>query len=362
VAYAYIEIMDIAGRNRLNYYDGMKTRATSNYLPLILQATSAEIRQELLRWFEREGRTFPWRSVERATMRKEGERIHDPYLILVSEVMLQQTQTARVAEKLPEFLKLFPDLESLAEAGRGELLLAWRGMGYNRRALRLQDTARAILEKHGGEFPSSLNDLEALPGVGRYTASAIACFAFGQDVAVVDVNIIRLYSRLFFKCHTPAQLLPEQTIARVAEAVTPRGDSYRWHQALMDLGATICTARSPDCAICPLKVECLSAFPPDLELFSAATVFKPEPMLRGEPRRLWRGRIVEILRNEPGGIRMGEVLERLVPPELFDEGGEADRRGLLALAETLLEEGMIERRGAVREGGLQKEDTISLPQ
>jgi A/G-specific adenine glycosylase len=340
----------------------MNTATPASYLPLILETTAIVVRQHLMTWFECEGRTFPWRSVERATTRQEGENIHDPYGILVSEVMLQQTQTARVVEKLPQFLKLFPDLKSLAEASRGDLLRAWRGMGYNRRALRLQETACAIREKHGGVFPSSLKDLESLPGVGRYTARAIACFAFGQDVPVVDVNIIRLFSRLFFKCHSPSQLLPEQTITRVAEAITPQGDSYRWHQALMDLGATICTSRAPDCANCPLQLQCLSAFPAELELFSAATVSKPEPVLRGEPRRLWRGRIVEILRNEPEGIQLVEVVNRLVPHELFDERENRDRRGLIALAETLLEEGLIERRGQVREGGLQEHDTISLPQ
>src|SRR5690606_31173317 len=123
---------------------------------------------------------------------------------------------------------------------------------YNRRVLRLQETARAILERHGGVFPDDVTALESLPGIGPYTASAIACFAFGREVPVVDVNIIRVLSRIFFKCHTPEQLMPVRTVERVAGAIAPAGAYYPWHQALMDLGATICTARRPACGRCPV--------------------------------------------------------------------------------------------------------------
>lgn len=334
----------------------------SGILPHIFKRTAEGVRVKLLAWFEREGREFPWRSVERALDRPEGEAIHDPYMILVSEVMLQQTQTSRVADKLPLFLEQFPTIEALAAASRGDLLRAWQGMGYNRRALRLQEAARAVLERHGGRLPRTVKELAALPGVGSYTASAVACFAYGEHVAVVDVNVIRVLSRLFYKCHTAGESMPPKSIDRVAEAIVPEGDAYRWHQALMDLGATICTARRPACDRCPLVAECLSAYPLELELFGARHAAKPEPSLRGEPRRIWRGRMVEILRGERRGMRVGELIDRLIPAGLFDKDERKDRRELLAVAEALLNEGMIERSGAVREGGgLMENDRVRLP-
>jgi A/G-specific adenine glycosylase len=336
--------------------------AGNDLLPRIYHLTSSRIRHKLLAWFEREGRSFPWRSVERALDRPAGEAIHDPYMILVSEVMLQQTQTSRVAEKLPLFLEKFPTTESLARASRGELLRAWQGMGYNRRALRLQEAAREVIERHGGEFPRTVAELAALPGVGRYTASAVACFAFGADVPVVDVNVIRVLSRLFYKCHTAGETMPARTIDRVAEAIVPAGDAYRWHQALMDLGATICTARRPACERCPLAADCLSAHPSEIELFGARHAAKSEPEIRGEPRRIWRGRIVELLRGARDGIRVAEIIDTLVPANLFGPIPRDERRALLKVTETLIAEGMVERSGAVREGdGLAESDRVRLP-
>lgn len=333
----------------------------SRYLPYYFELTAEDVCVRILRWFEHEGREFPWRSVERAASRPAGEPIHDPYMILISEVMLQQTQTPRVVEKLPQFLEKFPTVEALASASKGDLIRAWQGMGYNRRALRLQETARAIVEEHGGTFPSEVGELASLPGIGPYTASAIACFAFGREVPVVDVNIIRVLSRLFFKCHTPGQLMPQPIVDRVAAAVPPPGEYYRWHQALMDFGATICTARRPACERCPASEVCLSAFPMRLELFGARHAAGPEPEIRGEPRRVWRGRIVEMLRGEHEAMRVGEIIDRLFPQELFEESRPQERRELLRTIEMLLEEGMIERAGVVAEGGLGEYDMVRLP-
>jgi A/G-specific adenine glycosylase len=337
--------------------------AGSDLLPRIFHLTSARVRHKLLAWFEREGRTFPWRSVERALDRPAGELIHDPYMILVSEVMLQQTQTARVVEKLPVFLEKFPTAEALARASRGALLRAWQGMGYNRRVLRLQEAAREVVERHGGRFPGTVEELAALPGVGRYTASAVACFAFGTDVPVVDVNVIRVLSRLFHKCHTSGEAMPAKSIDKLAGAIVPAGDAYRWHQGLMDLGATICTARRPACDRCPLVAECLSAHPSEIELFGAKHAAKKEPEIRGEPRRIWRGRIVELLRGARGGMRVAELIDTLVPADLFGGIARDDRRALVKVAETLLTERMIERTGAVRDGGagLAETDRVRLP-
>lgn len=331
-------------------------------LPYSFTLHIGAVQSGILKWFEREGRTFSWRSVERAVRRPAGEPVSDPYMILISEVMLQQTQTARVAEKLPEFLEKFPTVQALAAASRGELIRAWQGMGYNRRALRLQETAIAIVERYGGVFPRDPAELASLPGLGPYTASAVACFAFGDEVPVVDVNIIRVLSRIFFKCHTPEQLMPRATVDRLAGAIAPRGDYYRWHQALMDLGATICTARRPACERCPIADICLSAYPAQMELFGAKHAAKEEPEIRGEPRRIWRGRVVELLRREHGLMRVGEIIDRLFTPGLFDASDLHDRRKLLGAVEGLLEDGLIERGGAVREGRLEEHDLVRLPE
>jgi len=333
-----------------------------HYLPLSLRINGDAVRARLLAWFAREGRSFPWRSIERAMHRRADELIHDPYMILVSEVMLQQTQTARVVEKLPQFLERFPTVESLASASSGELIRAWQGMGYNRRALRLQEAAREIVHRHGGIFPRTFDELAALPGVGRYTASAVACFAFGLDLPVVDVNVVRVFSRLFYRLQSAGLLMPERTIDRLAEAIVPAGDSYRWHQALMDFGATICTARRPACERCPLTDLCLSAFPPQLELYgTGASDPTTEPGVRGVPRRIWRGRIVEMLRHAHQPMTLAEVIDRLFPADLFEEPRLGDRAAMLAIADGLLEDGLIARAGVVREGGLTEHDRVTLP-
>lgn len=282
-------------------------------------------------------------------------------MILVAEVMLQQTQTARVEIKLPEFLGRFPDAAALAEASRGDVIRAWQGMGYNSRALRLQQTARAVLERHGGRFPESPDQLAALPGVGPYTASAIACFAFGRHVPVMDVNVARVLSRIFHKCHTPAIVLAERTLMPLAAAVIPEGDAYRWNQALMDLGATVCTARAPACDRCPVADVCLSAYPLRVELFNPKDAGRPEPEIRGEPRRLWRGRVVEYLRGLDGAVRVSEVYARLFPPQPNRDHDGPERREMLALVAGLIRDGLVVRPGAVHEGGVADDDTIALP-
>lgn len=332
-------------------------------IPRTAELYGHEVRRRLLEWFDANGRFFPWRSIERARKRGEGEAIHDPYLILVSEVMLQQTQTSRVVVKLPEFMERFPDVERLAAASRAELLRAWQGMGYNSRALRLQETARELAGRFGGEFPRDSDMLRSLPGIGPYTAAAILCFAFGQDVPLVDVNVARVLSRIFHRCYSPAQIHPESRIRKLAGHLVPEGDAYRWHQTLMDFGALICTGRAPACDRCPLSDICLSAFvtrePP---LFNPASIRKSEPSFRGEPRRLWRGRIVESLRGEPAGLRVDEIMTALIPGNLLDPLTELERREFLAIVAGLISDGLAERAGAVHEGGLQEWDVVRLPE
>lgn len=241
-----------------------------------------KIQTLLLTWYADFQRTFVWRHEN-----------PDPYIVLVSETMLQQTQTARVEQKLPEFLKTFPTIFKLAEATNAEIIRAWQGMGYNSRALRLRDCARAVVENFGGKIPSDESALLKLPGIGDYTARALQAFAFKKDVAIVDVNIRRVYSRLLKTMPTTASVAPETDVREFAEKVYPRGKSSVWHQAVMDLGATICTARAPKCLICPMQNVCASAF----QMKEEKVLKRAEPSHRGQPNRIWRGKSVEILRG-----------------------------------------------------------------
>ncbi|OLD79846.1 MAG: hypothetical protein AUI33_02305 [Ignavibacteria bacterium 13_1_40CM_2_61_4] len=246
------------------------------------------IRRRLSLWYAKNRRSFIWRDT------------HDPYTILVSEIMLQQTQTSRIQEKLPQFLKQFPTLRALAESPRGKVIRAWQGIGYNNRAVRLHELAQLVLQKYNGRLPRKIEQLETLPGIGPYTSHAVASFAFGEHVPVVDVNIHRVLSRIFWKMKNFSDRRARALVCKMAARVLPE-DSYSWNQAVMDLGSTICRAAKPLCGQCPVRDYCASAH---LEYTSVHRVSarrsrerKPEPSYNGIPRRLWRGRIVEALRN-----------------------------------------------------------------
>jgi A/G-specific adenine glycosylase len=201
------------------------------------------VQQALLSWFERVGRDLPWR------------RTRDPYAILVSEIMLQQTQVDRVIPKYHQFLEAFPTLEALAAAPVADVIRVWSGLGYNRRAVRLHALARWVVEHTSGQMPSTPSELQALEGLGPYTANAVACFAFGADAPVVDTNIRRVLGRVFadvIGLDPPAN----PALFAFAERLLPEGEGYAWNQALMDLGATVCTARNPQHDICPLALHC----------------------------------------------------------------------------------------------------------
>ena len=180
----------------------------------------------LLAWFTEHGRDLPWRCTR------------DPYAILVSEVMLQQTQVARVLERYPTWLERWPTPAALAAAPAADVLRAWSGLGYNRRALNLQNAARRVVEL--GEFPREIAELERLPGIGPYTARAIACFAFGAQVTALDTNVRRVLDRSL----------------GTTDVTPPRGRAWEWNQALFDLGAQVCLARVPRCDRCPLAASC----------------------------------------------------------------------------------------------------------
>lgn len=249
----------------------------------------------ILRWYRRHGRRLPWRD------------IGNPYHILVSEIMLQQTQVSRVLEKYPLFLKTFPTLPALARAQRAMVIRTWRGMGYNNRAVRLHTLARLVVEEHGGKIPSDYDALRSLPGIGQYTARAILSSAFGQPEPVVDINIRRFFSRLFWKMPATTDMRPEPDIWSLAHELLPHRAAYNWNQALMDLGATVCTARSPRCADCPVAASCMSrqSMQPAPPRGALPVPAKREPSYRGIPTRIHRGRIVEELRRVPEGSTIG---------------------------------------------------------
>lgn len=286
----------------------------------------------ILRWYSRQGRTLPWRLPT-----GQAGNITNPYRILVSEVMLQQTQVSRVLVKYPEFLHRFPSIRKLATAKQREVVIAWRGMGYNNRAVRLHRLAKTVVLKYGGTLPPSFEELIALPGIGRYTAHALLASAFRKDVPIVDVNVRRLFSRVFWRMKTTADMRPVNEIWELAGELVPKQRAYDWNQALMDLGATICTARSPQCSACPVAALCSSRNAMKRVMPSPG---KQEPMRDGIPHRIYRGRIIETLRQHHGRKRLRpDAVGRTIHPEYSTK----HRRWLESLLTGLVKDGLIRR-------------------
>lgn len=211
----------------------------------------AGFRDALAAWFVKDGRDYPWR------------RTRDPYAILISEVMLQQTQIATVLGRsfYQRFLETFPDLESLAGAGDEQLLKAWEGLGYYRRVRMLRATAQAVIADHGGRFPSGLADLMRLPGVGRYTAGALRAFAFDLPAAVVDGNVARVLSRLMDFSDPVDDDAGQKQMWEWAEALADPLRPRIYNSALMELGQTLCRPGVPNCLSCPVAYFCKSKEP-----------------------------------------------------------------------------------------------------
>jgi A/G-specific adenine glycosylase len=207
---------------------------------------SVDASDALLRWFAVDKRRLPWRT--------EGGGRPDPYRVWLSEIMLQQTTCAHAAPYFESFTTRWPNVEALAAAPEGEVMAAWAGLGYYARARNLIACARAVAGEFGGRFPDTEDGLRKLPGIGRYTAAAVAAIAFGRRAVVVDSNVERVVARLFaVQAELPAA---REEIYRLAGSITPDADAGDFAQAMMDLGATICTPRSPDCGRCPLALQC----------------------------------------------------------------------------------------------------------
>ena len=249
----------------------------------------------LLDWYARNGRRLLLRT------------LRDPYAIWIAETMSQQTQISRVDAALPAFLAAFPDLDRLAAAETGDVLRAWAGLGYHRRALSLRAAARRVRVEHRGMLPHSRVLLEQLPGLGPYTARAVAATAFGQAVTALDTNSTRVLARLLG--HHPVGPGTRRSLQTLADEMAPEGDSAAWNHALMDLGASVCRTL-PQCHACPLAAWCAYRQAGDTTDARAAaadggglsaSVSMPALVPFKDTRRWARGRILQRLREEPVG-------------------------------------------------------------
>lgn len=221
----------------------------------------------LLAWYDRHARVLPWRS-------RPGTPRPDPYAVWLSEVMLQQTTVAAVRPYFERFLARWPTVEALAAADDADVMTAWAGLGYYSRARNLLACSRAVMRAHGGRFPTSAAALRQLPGIGDYTSAAIASIAFGEPATVIDGNVERVISRLF----APVE---KRAVREHAGALTPAERSGDYAQAMMDLGATICTPRRPACALCPLRPDCRAFALGTPEAFPVKLAKAPKPSRRG---------------------------------------------------------------------------------
>ncbi|QCB95862.1 A/G-specific adenine glycosylase [Arthrobacter sp. PAMC25564] len=252
----------------------------------------AVLHEALADWFRAHARELPWRAADRT-----------PWGVLVSEIMLQQTPVVRVLPVWEEWLRRWPEPAGLAREPAGEAVRSWGRLGYPRRALRLHAAAAAIVNNHGGDVPASHAELLELPGVGNYTAAAVAAFAFGRRETVVDTNIRRVHARLLSGTALPAQALTAAEM-RLAAQVLPDdvGASVRWNAAVMELGALVCTARAPKCGECPVRSSCawLAAGEPP-------PTYTPKGQSWHGTDRQVRGAVMAVLR----------MAEAPVEPELF---------------------------------------------
>ena len=266
----------------------------------------------MLEWGGSHRRDLPWR------------RTRDPWAVLVSEVMLQQTQVARVVPHYERFLAAFPTPAACAWAGAAAVVRQWSGLGYNRRALSLHRAAVALVDQHAGAVPHDEAALRRLPGIGAYTARAVRSFAFGDDVAAVDTNAVRVLSRCV--SGTP---LGAAAAARLGDRLVPPGESWEFNQAVFDLGATVCTGSRPRCDSCPLRRQCLwrRAGHPEPDPWRARPGARAQGTFAGSERQ-GRGRLLHALRQ--GAVAREALAEACGWP---DDAARADRTAAALVAE-----------------------------
>lgn len=249
--------------------------------------------------------------------------------------MLQQTSVARVLPKFETFVEAFPTPQSLAAAPLGDALVLWQGLGYPRRCRNLREAAIAITTDHNGVVPNDLETLLSLPGVGAYTARAVLAFAYRRDVAVVDVNVSRVFSRV---CGEP---MKAKALQEMADSLVPLGLSWEWNQVLMELGGRVCTARTPRCGECPIQKWCVYATkesgidPASL----SAGASKPQPRFEGSDRQL-RGSVLRIVLDSSSGLTPQNIDDVLL---CFPDDAQRTRVG--KLIDDLVNEGLLSRSG-----------------
>jgi A/G-specific adenine glycosylase len=286
--------------------------------------TLKKIQGTLLRWFAKHRRDMPWR------------RTRNPYAIWVSEIMLQQTQVETVKPYFMGFLRRFPTVRALAKAPLGAILKAWEGMGYYSRARNLHCAAKIVVSDYEGRLPRSLSELLKLPGVGRYTAGAIASMAFGQDEPVLDGNVTRVLCRVFRIRENPRTAITQGKLWSLARQLIPAGKAGLMNQALMDLGATVCVPQSPRCSVCPLNRKpclCLAGLNNEQGALPFKVKKKPVPHYDIVAGVIWKGHRILIDQRKPHGLlgglwefpggkrRPGESLEAALVREVGEELG-----------------------------------------
>lgn len=253
----------------------------------------------LLAWYDRRRRRLPWRA-------DPGKKT-DPYKVWLSEIMLQQTTVATVGPYFARFLERWPTVEALAEADLDDVLHAWQGLGYYARARNLHKCAKVVAQEHGGRFPDTEEGLRSLPGVGEYTAAAVAAIAFGRKATPVDGNIVRVIAR--YRAVGEAMPGAKPGIVALARDLTPNKRAGDFAQALMDIGATICTPRAPKCDLCPWRGDCraLAEGTPDAYPLKAAK--KPRPVRHGVVFWTLDGKGRVLLRRRPEKGLLGGLME-----------------------------------------------------
>jgi len=281
-----------------------------------------EFRARLLQWYRQNKRQTKWRES------------NDPYEVWISEVMLQQTRVDQMGPYFDRFIGVFPTIEALAEANEDQVLKAWEGLGYYARARNMHKAAKVIVYEQGGQIPDTYEGLIALPGIGAYTAAAVSSIAFDRDHPVLDGNVIRVFSRLLCIEEDPRRSAVKARLIAVGEALLARGEAGDFNQALMELGARVCTPRKPECAVCPIGGWCRAyAELDDPEVLPRKTPKKPKPHYQVAAGLIYKGNELLIAQRPmdgmlgglwefPGGKREeGESLAECLVREIREELG-----------------------------------------
>lgn len=310
------------------------------------------VQAAVLAWFAENRRDLPWRHTR------------DPYPVLVSEVMLQQIQVARAIPFYLAFLARFPTVRDLAAAPLADAIRVWADLGRYKRVVSLHRTARIIVAEHGGVVPREIAALRQLPGIGPYTAGAIACFAYEEPVAFVDTNMRRVLQRLFVGLTGDRSAASEKRLQRLAEASVPRDRAWEWNQGLMEFGALHCTARRPRCTSCPVQLYCAAY--PEIETIPAEqrkrTGDAPPPSRYEESNRYLRGRVLARLREHPAESEQGGVALSELGLQLRPGFSEEDLPWLVDVIDSLRKDGLAvaEERPVYRVGGHSEGDEFEV--